>query len=59
MNLKSQIAHYMKALCSTVAIGVCISLQIRILHTKHFFACRLKEKQKYHVIFKTTAIYAI
>ena len=41
------------------AVGVYISPQIRILHTKRFFAYQLKENERITLNFKGTAIFAI
>ena len=50
MNLKNRTAHFfMKAFYESLtcsAVGVYISPQIRILHTKRFFAHKLKGKPK-------------
>ena len=56
-NLHAVVAQrYQLEMYTCSAVGVDISLQIPIIHTKRFFK---KEKQKNHLSFKGTAIFAI
>ena len=57
LHVRAVVAYSLEINCS--AVGVYISPQIRILHTKNFFANQLKGKPKFPVIFKGTAVSAI